>query len=362
MPATARPSIAADEARPCRGADAADRAGDEGREIAFAALDRIAVTTGPGSFTGLARRIVSRARHRACRRQAGRRRDHSVRLCRARRQRGRRASGDLGDRCPTRPRLFPGCRRRRQFAGLAAARSDRRGARRLAVRRAAPGRQCREILGRALAGRRAAAVQGRSASSARHRLGGLAGRRRQSGQCAAPPYYLRAPDAKPAGSPLQKARSPPPTMMRWLSDGWPAARAVVEAATSRDARAARAAARRIVSPRLGRRRIRDHARRAQYAGASPAIAAVKSSDLRSRGSAADEAEILSIAVAAHYRGRGLSRDLLLTHLGHLAGRGVRTVFLEVEENNAPARRLYQRAGFASPDAASDITSRQAGNN
>ena len=62
--------------------------------------------------------------------------------------------------------------------------------------------------------------------------------------------------------------------------------------------------------------------------------------------AADEAEILSIAVAAGHRGRGLSRNLLLTHLGHLAGRGVRTVFLEVEENNQPARRLYQRAGFA----------------
>ncbi len=61
--------------------------------------------------------------------------------------------------------------------------------------------------------------------------------------------------------------------------------------------------------------------------------------------AADEAEILSIAVAASHRGRGLSRDLLLTHLGHLAGRGVRTVFLEVEENNQPARRLYERAGF-----------------
>lgn len=61
--------------------------------------------------------------------------------------------------------------------------------------------------------------------------------------------------------------------------------------------------------------------------------------------AADEAEILSIAVAASYRGRGLSGKLLLTHLGHLAGRGVRTVFLEVEENNQPARRLYERAGF-----------------
>jgi [ribosomal protein S18]-alanine N-acetyltransferase len=62
--------------------------------------------------------------------------------------------------------------------------------------------------------------------------------------------------------------------------------------------------------------------------------------------AADEAEILSIAVEASQRGRGLSRDLLLTHLGHLAGRGARTIFLEVEENNQPARRLYERAGFS----------------
>lgn len=62
--------------------------------------------------------------------------------------------------------------------------------------------------------------------------------------------------------------------------------------------------------------------------------------------AADEAEILSIAVAARERGRGLSRGLLATHLGHLAGRGVRTVFLEVEENNQPATRLYAKAGFA----------------
>ena len=61
--------------------------------------------------------------------------------------------------------------------------------------------------------------------------------------------------------------------------------------------------------------------------------------------AKDEAEILSIAVDARHRGRGLSRKLLLTHLGHLAGHGVRIVFLEVEENNKPARQLYNRAGF-----------------
>jgi ribosomal-protein-alanine N-acetyltransferase len=62
--------------------------------------------------------------------------------------------------------------------------------------------------------------------------------------------------------------------------------------------------------------------------------------------AADEAEILSVAIAPAQRGRGHSRDLLANHLGHLAGRGIRRVFLEVEENNQPAVRLYQRAGFA----------------
>jgi len=61
--------------------------------------------------------------------------------------------------------------------------------------------------------------------------------------------------------------------------------------------------------------------------------------------AADEAEILSVAVAPDQRGRGLSRGLVHTHLGYLAGLGIRAVFLEVEENNAPARALYTRAGF-----------------
>jgi [ribosomal protein S18]-alanine N-acetyltransferase len=59
----------------------------------------------------------------------------------------------------------------------------------------------------------------------------------------------------------------------------------------------------------------------------------------------DEAEILSIAVAAARRGKGLARRLLDVHLRRLAGLGARAVFLEVEEGNVPARRLYRRAGF-----------------
>jgi ribosomal-protein-alanine N-acetyltransferase len=59
----------------------------------------------------------------------------------------------------------------------------------------------------------------------------------------------------------------------------------------------------------------------------------------------EEAEILSVAVAASRRGKGLARQLLDLHLRRLAGLGARTVFLEVDEGNQPARRLYRRAGF-----------------
>ena len=61
--------------------------------------------------------------------------------------------------------------------------------------------------------------------------------------------------------------------------------------------------------------------------------------------AAGEAEILSVAVAEARRGRGLARALLHLHLRRLAGLGARAVFLEVDEDNTPARRLYARAGF-----------------
>jgi ribosomal-protein-alanine N-acetyltransferase len=61
--------------------------------------------------------------------------------------------------------------------------------------------------------------------------------------------------------------------------------------------------------------------------------------------AAGEAEILSVAIAPAWRRRGLSRQLLGLHLRRLAGLGVRAVYLEVGERNAPACRLYRRAGF-----------------
>jgi ribosomal-protein-alanine N-acetyltransferase len=59
----------------------------------------------------------------------------------------------------------------------------------------------------------------------------------------------------------------------------------------------------------------------------------------------DEAEILSVAVARAQQSRGLARSLLTLHLRRLAGLGARAVFLEVDEHNQPAIRLYHRAGF-----------------
>jgi ribosomal-protein-alanine N-acetyltransferase len=61
--------------------------------------------------------------------------------------------------------------------------------------------------------------------------------------------------------------------------------------------------------------------------------------------AADEAEILSIAVDRGARGRGLGYRLLQRNLQRLVALGVRSVFLEVDANNRPALALYRRMGF-----------------
>jgi [ribosomal protein S18]-alanine N-acetyltransferase len=61
--------------------------------------------------------------------------------------------------------------------------------------------------------------------------------------------------------------------------------------------------------------------------------------------AADEAEILSIAVMPEWRGCGLAGRLLGHALDHVAARGGRRIFLEVEAGNGPALALYRRAGF-----------------
>src|ERR1700760_2732142 len=61
--------------------------------------------------------------------------------------------------------------------------------------------------------------------------------------------------------------------------------------------------------------------------------------------AADEAEILTLAVPPDLRRRGIGATLLRAALAHAATLGVGTLFLEVSVANHPARRLYAAAGF-----------------
>jgi ribosomal-protein-alanine N-acetyltransferase len=59
----------------------------------------------------------------------------------------------------------------------------------------------------------------------------------------------------------------------------------------------------------------------------------------------DEAELLTIAVDKKWRGKKLGKALMDAFFADLMMSPVRTMFLEVDEQNEPAIRLYQRAGF-----------------
>jgi len=61
--------------------------------------------------------------------------------------------------------------------------------------------------------------------------------------------------------------------------------------------------------------------------------------------AADEGEILNLAVAPAGRRNGLGRALVQHMLEALTARGARQIYLEVRESNAPARALYAAQGF-----------------
>lgn len=61
--------------------------------------------------------------------------------------------------------------------------------------------------------------------------------------------------------------------------------------------------------------------------------------------AADEAEILTIAVDGALRRRGVGRALLADHISRLPQLGARMLFLEVERENAAAVALYAKFGF-----------------
>lgn len=62
--------------------------------------------------------------------------------------------------------------------------------------------------------------------------------------------------------------------------------------------------------------------------------------------AADEAEILTLAVAPPARRQGVGGALLAAALVRALAAGAATMFLEVSVANTPARALYAAAGFA----------------
>lgn len=61
--------------------------------------------------------------------------------------------------------------------------------------------------------------------------------------------------------------------------------------------------------------------------------------------AADEAEILTLAVVPERRQQGLGANLLAFAAREARLRGAKSLFLEVSTRNPAARGLYQRSGF-----------------
>ncbi|MBI4233248.1 MAG: GNAT family N-acetyltransferase [Chloroflexi bacterium] len=57
------------------------------------------------------------------------------------------------------------------------------------------------------------------------------------------------------------------------------------------------------------------------------------------------ARVYDIAVQARYRGQGIAQALLECAAGLAQARGRRWLSLEVREDNAPARSLYETTGF-----------------
>lgn len=59
----------------------------------------------------------------------------------------------------------------------------------------------------------------------------------------------------------------------------------------------------------------------------------------------DEAELITIGVAPDARRTGIAAAMMGIMEAELKKSGVKSVFLEVAENNTPARRLYEQNGY-----------------
>lgn len=59
----------------------------------------------------------------------------------------------------------------------------------------------------------------------------------------------------------------------------------------------------------------------------------------------DEAELITIGVAPDARRGGIAAAMLGIMEGELKKNGIKKIFLEVAENNHPARKLYEANGY-----------------
>lgn len=76
--------------------------------------------------------------------------------------------------------------------------------------------------------------------------------------------------------------------------------------------------------------------------------------------AADEAEIITICTRPQAQRRGVAKQLLAHHFAGLAARGVRHVFLEVAASNMAAQALYRSFGFVEKGRRSNYYKRSDG--
>ena len=61
----------------------------------------------------------------------------------------------------------------------------------------------------------------------------------------------------------------------------------------------------------------------------------------------EDAEVLNVAVSPSFRRQGLGEKLLIALEEYAKDKGSERLLLEVREGNEPARRLYEKLGFAS---------------
>lgn len=59
----------------------------------------------------------------------------------------------------------------------------------------------------------------------------------------------------------------------------------------------------------------------------------------------EEADITNVCTASEVRGKGVATEMLTALMEVGMSRGVKEFFLEVREENTPARKLYEKMGF-----------------